>query len=253
MKEILVQELLTYFLKEEKAYTSIKVPTNYEEKRQLLRGLINRRPPKKIDASILEKESHLLQLELQEKCITDANFFKEKLVLWQGDITTLKCDAIVNAGNAYLLGCFVPNHTCIDNAIHTYAGISLRLACQEIMQGTTLPNGEVKFTKGYNLPCQYVFHTVGPQISDNRYVSNEEQQELRNCYLHCLSLSKQLSVRTIAFPCISTGLYGYPKMEAAKLAIKTVKQYLLQNDKVFDHIIFNVFSKEDKVIYESLL
>lgn len=253
MKEILVQELLAYFLKEEKAYASIKVPTHYEEKRRLLRGLINRRPPKKIDASILEKESHLLQLELQEKCITNVKSFEEKLVLWQGDITTLKCDAIVNAGNAYLLGCFVPNHICIDNAIHTYAGISLRLACQEIMQGSTLPVGEVKFTKGYNLPCQYVFHTVGPQIFDNCFISNKEQQELRNCYLHSLLLAKQLSVRTIAFPCISTGLYGYPKVEAAKLAIQTVKQYLLQHNNAFDHIVFNVFTKEDKVIYESLL
>lgn len=247
MKEKIVDELLNYFIKEHTDYF-MDIPKTYDEKRFLLRGLINIREPKKISQKVLNKESELLQLELKEKEVLDVQKFKEKIVIWKGDITTIRCEAIVNACNEYLLGCFIPNHTCIDNQIHTYAGISLRLKCHEIMQGKTLNNGKVIVTSGYNLPCKYIIHTVGPKIVGK--VKPEDKRDLQNCYLNALKIAKEKHIRTIAFPCISTGVYGYPKKLAASVAIQTVKDYLKEDESSFDCIIFNVFTDEDYQIYQ---
>lgn len=249
MKEKLVNELLNYFINENNI-VDITIPNSYEEKRLLLRGIINMREPKKLNNEIIKKENSLLQLELKEKDIINVNEFNNKVCIYKGDITKLKCDCIVNACNKYLLGCFIPNHSCIDNQIHTYAGINLRLKCNEIMNNETLENGKVILTKGYNLPCKYIIHTVGPQVFGN--VTKQNQIDLKNCYINSLKLAKKNNIKSIAFPCISTGLYGYPKQEAAVISYNAIMNYLKNNNEFFDKIIFNVFTNEDKEIYEQL-
>ena len=249
MKEELVNKLLKYLMTE-KYFNIEDLKRDYSIKRRVLRGVINERQPLPISEDILKLEDKLLQEELKEKELIDVNSFKEQITLYQGDITTIKCDAIVNAGNEYLLGCFVPNHSCIDNQIHTYAGIRLRLKCNEIMQGSTLHNGEVVLTDGYNLPCKYVIHTVGPQVRNN--ITKENEKDLKKCYLNSLELAKKNNIRSIVFPCISTGFFGYPNKEAAILAFNTVNEYLKDNSKYFDHIVFNVFKDLDKEIYNKI-
>lgn len=251
MKEELVDKLIEYLKNENKSLKDDITPSSYIEKRKYLRGLINMRPPMPIDESILELEDKLLELELKEKDITDVAALKEvdnKIIVWQGDITTLKIDAIVNACNSSLLGCFVPNHTCIDNIIHTSAGIRLRLECNSIMKGMEEPNGNARLTKGYNLPSKYVIHTVGPIV--NRNVTKENIEDLTNCYKSSLELARHNNIRTIAFPCISTGLFHFPKESAAKIAINTIKDYLFKYPDAFDKIVFNTYLDEDKKIYD---
>ena len=248
MKDKLVDELVKYFsLENERVY---KIPESYEGKRLFLRRLINIREAMPLDEEILEKEDNLLKLELKEKKLVKASDFKDKVSLYKGDIATIKCDAIVNACNEYLLGCFIPNHSCIDNQIHTFAGIRLRLKCNDIMKGDTLESGKVILTSGYNLPCKYIIHTVGPKVQG--VLTKENEDELKACYVNSLELAKENNIRSIVFPCISTGVYRYPKDKAASLAYKTVKDYLKDNDKYFDKIIFNVFKDEDEMIYERL-
>ena len=244
MRERLIDELLKFFISENDRYKEMTIPNSLDEKRLLLRALINVRRPLPINDDILKKEDELLTLELKEKNITDVNNLEviNRISLWRGDITTLKIDAIVNACNSYLLGCFVPNHSCIDNQIHTNAGIRLRLECDRIMNGKEEENGKARITPGYNLPCKYVLHTVGPIVRGKVTLKNAE--DLRNC----LNLAKENGVKTIAFPSISTGVFHYPKKEAAHIAVETVKEYL-KNDDSFDAIIFNVFSEEDEKIY----
>lgn len=252
-KEQLVDKLLDYFIHEDKRFLNYKIPTDYNEKRIFLRGIINLRLPLPIKEDLLKLEDELLQLELHEKKITDVKDIKTlegKLAIWLGDITTLKIDAIVNACNSTLLGCFTPNHSCIDNAIHTYAGIRLRLACNEIMKGKEEKIGLAKITSAYNLPSAYVIHTVGPCLTHS--LTEKEKQELRSCYLSCLELARINNIRTIAFPSISTGIFHFPKDEASKIAVNTVKEYLKKYPNSFDKIIFNVFIKEDLHYYERL-
>lgn len=252
-KEELVNQLLDYFIHEDLRYKSIEIPQNYHEKRLLLIGLVNMRLPKDIDDDILKLEDHLLSMELEEKKIIDALDIKpvlDKICIWQGDITTLKVDAIVNAGNSSLLGCFVPNHSCIDNAIHTYAGIRLRLACNHVMKGSELKVGRAIITNAYNLPCRYVIHTVGPIVEQNLTVKNIE--DLKQCYISCLDLAREHHLKTIAFPCISTGLFHFPKNRASEIAVQTVRNYLSSYPNSFDKIIFNVYTLEDRNYYEQL-
>ena len=252
-KEELVGKLLDYFIHEDKRHLRYQIPTTYQDKRKYLRGLINMREPKEISNEILTLEDNLLQLELKEKKLTDVKDIREKenkIGIFLGDITTLKIDAIVNACNNTLLGCFVPNHVCIDNAIHTYAGIRLRLACQNLMKGTKEKTGQAKITKGYNLPCKYVIHTVGPII--HKQITNKEIEELENCYYSSLELARKNKIRTIAFPCISTGVFNFPKDKASTIAVNTVRKYLEKYEDAFDKIIFNVFTKEDKDYYDLL-
>lgn len=251
-KEEIVDQLLLYFIQENKHY-SIDIPSQYNEKRTLLRSLVNLRLPEPIDEHILKLEDELLQLELKEKKITDVHdipFCEKPISIWLGDITTLSIDAIVNAGNSSLLGCFIPGHHCIDNAIHTYAGMRLRLACNELMQGREEDVGNAKITKAYNLPSQYVIHTVGPMIRDK--VTEEDIEDLKKCYRSCLELACQNGIHSIAFPTISTGVFHFPKELASKIAVSTVREFIVCHPGQFDHIVFNVFTKEDQSYYDRL-
>lgn len=171
-----------------------------------------------------------------------------RLYIWQGDITTLKCDAIVNACNSQMLGCFYPLHGCIDNFIHTYAGVELRLKMQELMvkQGHEEEVGKAKITSGYNLPAKYILHTVGPRIQ--RFVSIKDEELLVSCYSECLKLAADTGVESIAFCCISTGIFCFPQQRAAEIAISTVRKFLNTDNRI-KKVVFNVFKDEDFAIY----
>lgn len=252
-KEELVDKLLDYFLNEDERLKGYKLPDNYEDKRLFLRGVINIREPYEMSEDILKLEDELLQLELKEKNITDVNsldLVEDKISLYLGDITTLGVDAIVNACNSSLLGCFIPNHSCIDNAIHTYAGIRLRLACNKIMQGKEEETGKARRTLAYNLPSKYVIHTVGPIVRGN--LTDKEKSELKSCYISCLDLARENNIRTIAFSSISTGVFSFPKDVASKIAVSTVRDYLVKYPEDFERVVFNVFTKEDLHYYERL-
>lgn len=250
MKEKIVRELIDYFISENKEYQNIVIPNTYKEQRTLLRGLINMRLPLSIPTEILNKEDKLLQLELQEKGITDIKDLKEidkNIYLWLGDITTLKVDLIVNAGNNDGLGCFNPTHHCIDNTIHTFSGIRLRLECNDILKGKKLSNANIIVCNGYNLPCKKVITTVGPQIFND--ITTQDEEDLENCYRNSLQYAIKNGYKSIAFPSISTGLFGYPVCEAKVIAYKVVKEFTSNNDI---KVIFNVFSKEDYDEYSKL-
>ncbi len=243
--------LINELLKEDSTFSNIEIPNNINDKKDLYRALRNIRGPKPISEEYLKIQDEYLKEEINNKGIIDEKNIpmnKDIISIWQGDITTLKCDCIVNACNEYLLGCFIPNHACIDNAIHSFAGMQLRNECNQIMKGNTLANGKVVLTNSYNLPCKRIIQTVGPQVNGN--ITEQDIEDLKNCYLNSLILAKENNLKTIAFPCIATGLYGFPANEASKIAINTVKEYLKDNPNTFAHIIFNVFKNEDKVIYE---
>ena len=234
--------LINELIKEDKSLENIEIPLDLEEKKNLYRALRNIRNPKPISEHYLKIQDEYLQEEIKNKGIVDEkNIIKDNdnISIWQGDITTLKIDVIVNACNEYLLGCFNPTHRCIDNTIHSFAGMQLREECNQIMKGKTLPNGEVVLTNAYNLPCQYIIETVGPKVSG--ILTNKDKKDLRKCYYNSLELAKEKGLKTIAFPCISTGIYGFPQDEASKIAIKTIKEYIKNHQGIFDHIIFNVF------------
>lgn len=246
--------LISELLKEDNKLSSIKIPTDIEEKKNLYRALRNIRDPKPISNEYLKKQDEFLQEEIKNKGIINEKeipFDLNIISIWQGDITTLKCDVIVNACNEYLLGCFNPTHRCIDNTIHSFAGMQLREECNKIMQGKKLPNGDVVITNAYNLPCKKIIQTVGPQV--NNIVTIQNKNDLKNCYLNSLKLAKENNLRTIAFPCIATGLYGFPQNDASLIAINTIKDYINENPNTFDHIIFNVFKDEDLKIYKNNL
>ena len=231
------------------------IPTDAERQKILLRGLMNVRRAYPIGAEFLQVQDEYLQSETAAKGITDAADLvplQPGLYLWQGDITTLKCDAIVNAANSGMTGCYYPNHRCIDNAIHTFAGVELRLACEELMeqQGHPEPTGQAKITPAFNLPCKYVLHTVGPIIDGP--VTKEDKELLASCYRSCLELAAENSLESIAFCCISTGEFHFPNDLAAEIAVRTVKEFLKKQTSV-KKVIFNVFKDLDKAIYEKLL
>jgi O-acetyl-ADP-ribose deacetylase (regulator of RNase III) len=249
MKEKLVDNLLNYFLNENKEYFNINIPTSYLEKRKLLRGLINLRNPKPLDESILKLEDELLKLELQERKIVDVMNIpleEKNIGIYLGDITTLKADIIVNAGNSYGLGCFNPNHNCIDNTIHTFAGIRLRLECNQKLKGKVLNNGDILVCKGYNLPSKYVITTVGPEIKDK--ITKQDEIDLSKCYENTLKYAIKNNFKSVVFPSISTGLFAYPINKAKVIAYDTVKKFITNDIKV----IFNVYSMEDYNEYKSL-
>lgn len=250
MKDKLVKELIDYFVIESKEYQNLTIPNTYQERRLLLRGLINMRMPMPLGEDILDKEDKLLQLELKEKGIADINSLKEiekNIYLWMGDITTLNADIIVNADNNDGLGCFNPTHHCIDNAIHTFAGIRLRLECNDILNGNQLNTGDIIVCESFNLPCKKVITTVGPQIY--RTITKDDEGKLSNCYKNSLEYAIHNGYKTIAFPSISTGLFGYPISKAKLIAYKTVREY---TDKYDIKVIFDVFSKEDYDEYREL-
>ena len=231
------------------------ISADSERQKILLRGLMNVRRPARIGTEFLQVQDEYLQGEAAAKGITDIadlTPIQPGLYLWQGDITTLKCDAIVNAANSGMTGCYIPNHRCIDNAIHTFAGVELRLACEELMeqQGYPEPTGRAKITPAFNLPCKYVLHTVGP-IIDGR-VTKKDKELLASCYRSCLELAAENSLENVAFCCISTGEFHFPNDLAAEIAVATVKEFLKKQTSV-KKVIFNVFKDLDKAIYEKLL
>lgn len=247
--------LIQSLLKERPEYRDLSIPSESDSQRQLLRGLMNIRAPQRTDAEFLKTQDAYLQGETAAKGITDIaglTPIQPGLYLWQGDITTLKCDAIVNAANSGMTGCYIPNHRCIDNAIHTYAGVELRLACAKLMeqQGHPEPTGQAKITPAFNLPCRYVLHTVGP-IIDGR-VTKEDKELLASCYRSCLELAAENGLESVAFCCISTGEFHFPNDLAAEIAVRTVKEFLKKQTSV-KKVIFNVFKDLDKAIYEKQL
>lgn len=232
-----------------------KRPKAPEQKRRLLRSLMNMRPPMSAGKDFLKVQDDYLQEVSRQKGITkisDLSPIRPGQYLWQGDITTLAADAIVNAANRQLLGCFLPCHGCIDNAIHTYAGIQLRLECARIMaaQPGEEPAGQAKITKAYNLPCRYVLHTVGPVIYGS--VTSREQRLLEDCYRSCLDLASAYGLKNVAFCCISTGEFHFPNILAAQIAVKTVRAWQNGHPGKIE-VIFNVFKDKDYDIYRRLL
>ena len=247
--------LIRSLLKEKTEYRNIEIPAEAESQRQLLRGLMNIRTPQSADEEFLKAQDAYLQGETAAKGVTDIAELtpvQPGLYLWQGDITTLRCDAIVNAANSGMTGCYVPNHRCIDNAIHTFAGVELRLACEELMeqQGYPEPTGRAKITPAFNLPCKYVLHTVGP-IIDGR-VTRQDRELLASCYRSCLEMAAENGLESVAFCCISTGEFHFPNEQAAEIAVETVKQFMNTKTSV-EKVIFNVFKDLDKEIYAKLL
>ena len=244
--------LLDYLLRERQE--KFDVPADPQGRRQLLRALMNVRMPAPVSDEFLGVQDAYLQEETRRKGITDLQELEPVepgIYLWQGDITTLRCDAIVNAANSQMLGCFVPCHGCIDNAIHTYAGVQLRLECARLMTGQEEePTGNAKITKAYNLPCRYILHTVGPIISEA--VTQADRELLASCYRTCLELAAETGLGSIAFCCISTGEFHFPNELAAEIAIQTVGELQRQTpDKI--KVIFNVFKNRDYEIYKRLL
>ncbi|MBQ7220951.1 MAG: protein-ADP-ribose hydrolase [Synergistaceae bacterium] len=219
--------------------------------KMLLRSLMNVRPPMKLSPDFLKVQDEYLSSERESKGVVDVEALPEILPhisLWQGDITRLKADAIVNAANSELLGCFIPCHRCIDNAIHSAAGLQLRDECYHLMteQGHDEPTGSAKITKGYNLPAKHVIHTVGPIVRGK--LTGEHRKELESCYRSCLELAENEGLKSIALCCISTGEFHFPNDEAASIAVRTVRDFLMKAESV-NRVVFNVFKASDMMIY----
>ncbi len=245
--------LIEYLLDEQNAQAEI--PDDEYSQKRLLRALFNVREPMPASEEFLREQDEYLREELRLKGITDIadlSPIRPDIYLWRGDITTLKCDGIVNAANSQMLGCFCPNHGCIDNAIHTFAGIQLRRECAEIMkaQGHEEPTGEAKITHAYNLPCKYVLHTVGPIVYGK--LAKKHERLLESCYRSCLELADENGLNSLAFCCISTGEFHFPNERAAEIAVRTVQEYKHETKSEIK-VIFNVFKEQDHEIYARLL
>ena len=277
MKDFVTQEdrldyLLQEFKEDSGQYKDLETNDDYQNKRMMLRSLMNIRMPRKMSEDIVKVQDEFLLLEAKEKGIVTLSDIKtvkeqygsrhpygDKISIWQGDITRLAVGAIVNAANSQMLGCFVPCHKCIDNAIHSAAGIELRAECSHKMNQRRIkfgsqyeePTGQAMITKGYNLPAQYVIHTVGPIVAYS--LTEELRQDLRNCYKNVLKCCIDNKIRSVAFCCISTGEFHFPNDEAARTAVETVTSILNDYENEFDRIIFNVFKDLDKKYYEELL
>lgn len=247
----LIRELLA----ERPDCRDMEIPANTQAQKRLLRSLLNLRMPRPVSRAFLEIQDAYLQAETAGKGVTnlaDLQPVQDGLYIWQGDITTLRCDAIVNAANAQMLGCFCPCHGCIDNAIHTFSGVQLRAACAELIrrQGHEESAGGAKITPAYNLPCQYVLHTVGPVIHGE--VTKKDEELLAACYRSCLELAEANGIQSMAFCCISTGEFHFPNQRAAEIAVRTVSAYKQRTQSKMK-VIFNVFKETDLHIYRALL
>ena len=249
--------LIRCLQKEMPQYRQMKIPLTEQGQWELLRSLFNVRPPYPASEEFLKVQDEYLSELVRQRGIVDARELPgveadSRMVLWQGDITRLRCGAIVNAANSALLGCWQPCHSCIDNIIHTISGIQLRLKCNEMMQaqGHEEETGRAKITPAYNLPCKYVLHTVGPIISGP--LRQEDCDLLAGCYRSCLELAAANEVLSIAFCCISTGVFHFPQDRAAEIAVRTVKSFL-EKDSSIQQVIFNVFTDKDLAIYQKLL
>ena len=255
----LIQQLIDLLLTEMPEYYAQAAQVEKTEKaqRELLRALMNVRPPRPLSAEFLRMQDALLSAERESRGVVDVMALPAvpadaHIVLWQGDITRLNADAIVNAANSALLGCFIPCHRCIDNAIHSAAGLQLRAACAELMerQGHPEATGTAKITAGYNLPARHVLHTVGPIVSGA--LTEEHRQLLASCYRSCLALAAKHGLKSVAFCCISTGEFHFPNDAAAEIAVREVRAFLAENTSV-ERVVFNVFKDADLHIYEKLL
>ena len=259
-------ERLTYLVEEFKAdsgeYRDLQTPADEEGKRQVLRSLMNIRMPRGMSSDVLDVQDAYLQERAAEKGVvelSDIPELRDGMSIWQGDITRLSVDAIVNAANSQMLGCFVPMHTCIDNCIHTFAGVQLRAECARKMnqlrdrygpdyeQPTAVP----MLTDAYNLPAKKVVHVVGPIVQYS--LTPELERDLADCYRNTLDLCRDEGLRSVAFCCISTGVFRFPNRRAAEIAVATVSEWLAENEGAMDRVIFNVFKDEDKELYYELL
>ena len=239
------------------------VPESADDQRAFLRALMNVRPPAPVASEVLDVQDAYLAERLLERggavdaaalpAVDAADPVLSRTALRRGDITRLAADAIVNAANDQMLGCFMPGHHCIDNAIHTYAGMQLRRDCARLMaaQGHAEPTGQVKVTSAYNLPCRHVFHTVGPIVRSSR-PTPQDKELLASCYQTCLEEATARGLSTLAFCCISTGVFGFPQKEAARIAVRTVLSHLASTDPKLK-VIFDVFLDSDQRIYQELL
>ncbi|MCI6263001.1 MAG: protein-ADP-ribose hydrolase [Olsenella sp.] len=261
MKEMTQDErrlwLIEHLMAERADLAGLEIPGDPDDQRLLLRALVNVRPPREASTELLAVQDRYLQGRLEERggavSLNGIPVTDEGLAIWRGDITRIAADAIVNAANSQMLGCFVPNHHCIDNAIHTYAGIELRLACADLMeaQGHEEGTGLAKITPAFNLPSKYVIHTVGPIVYGVRPTA-EDQRLLASCYTSSLDAAKEAGCQSIAFCCISTGEFRYPHEEAARIAVAAVKQWKQETDSDIE-VIFDVFKPVDERIYRKLL
>jgi O-acetyl-ADP-ribose deacetylase (regulator of RNase III) len=249
--------LIEKLLAENPRYKYIGAPDGQDEQWRLLRSLMNVRPATPISDDFLKIQDEYLTEMIANRGIMDAHTLPAtaadpRVVLWRGDITTLRTDAIVNAANSRMEGCWEPCHVCIDNCIHTFSGVQLRMRCHEIMvqQGCKEPTGQAKITPGYNLPAKYVLHTVGPIIDDS--LSKRDCDLLASCYVSCLRLAEENGCRSIAFCCISTGVFRFPQENAAEIAVQTVKEFL-SGSSIIERVVFNVFTPADERIYRRLL
>ena len=247
--------LIRRLLKEQSRYSNIQIPAGTDEQKSMLRSLMNIRVPDTIDEEFLSvQDEYLRQVSVEKGTVTisDMEEIQPDIYIWKGDITRLKVGAIVNAANSGMTGCYRPCHNCIDNCIHTYAGIQLRLTCAEIMeeQGYDEPTGQAKITPAYNLPCDYVIHTVGPIVQGK--LTQEHEALLSSCYRSCLEIADANQVDSIAFCCISTGVFMFPNERAAEIAVKTIKEYKEKTGSSIQ-VVFNVFKDLDEEIYRELL
>ncbi|MBQ4377939.1 MAG: protein-ADP-ribose hydrolase [Treponema sp.] len=258
--------LIRYLLQEKPEYKDIELPCSDDEQKYLFRSLVNVRPPVSASEEFMRVQDEYLAEENRSRGITDIADLSPlvgDLYLWRGDITTLKVDAIVNAANSGMTGCWHPNHSCIDNCIHTFAGIQLRAVCADIMQkqGHEEPTGQAKITPAFNLPSKYVLHTVGPIISGE--LTKQDCELLASCYRNCLTLAKEKECQSIAFCCISTGVFRFPADRAAEIAVETVQEWKEENEMSGSRwpnmtqgkmkVVFNVFSEKDEMIYRRVL
>ena len=254
--------LVEAFKVDSEQYKDIQTPANMDGKRRLLRSLMNIRMPKKLDDSVLALQDEYLRERIRENGIvtlSDIPVIRDGLSIWQGDITRLAVDAIVNAANSQMLGCFVPMHTCIDNCIHTFAGVQLRAECARQMNelrgkygaGYEQPTAVPMLTDAYNLPAKKVVHIVGPIVQGG--LSPALEKDLADCYKNTLDICAKNGLRSVAFCCISTGVFCFPNKKAAEIAVETVEKWLSEHGGRIDRVIFNVFKDEDKAYYEKLL
>ena len=267
MKEKTTQEqrldkLVEAFKEDSVQYKDLRTPADTDDKRRILRSLMNIRMPGKMDDSILAIQDEYLQERIRENGIVelkDIPIVKDSMSIWQGDITRLSVDAIVNAANSQMLGCFVPMHTCIDNCIHTFAGVQLRAECDRQMtqlrarygRDYEQPTAVPMLTDGYNLPAKKVVHVVGPIVEYR--LTPALERDLADCYRNTLDLCAENDLRSVAFCCISTGVFRFPNKRAAEIAVGTVSKWLNEHRGQIDRVIFNVFKDEDKKYYEELL
>lgn len=263
--------LVEKFKEDSGQYRDLKVGDSEEDKKVALRSLMNIRMPRKMDEATLliqdeylQERMHMIGEVSAAEILTireqgSSHPFADKISIWQGDITRLATDAIVNAANSQMLGCFIPMHTCIDNCIHTYAGVQLREECNRQMHrlkevygpGYEQPTAEPMLTDGYNLPAKKVVHIVGPIVDG--WLTKDQEQQLADCYSKTLDMCVENGLRSVAFCCISTGVFHFPNDKAAMIAVQTVSNWLKEHEDQIDRVIFNVFKDEDKEYYEKEL